>query len=70
VLFDIILCRYVAFMYFAPPRRQQVLGRILEQLLPNGYLVIGTHEQVPGNGAALTPLAGARAIFHKASEPR
>jgi len=70
VLFDIILCRYVAFTYFAPPLRQQVLGRILERLLPNGYLVIGTHEQLPGNGAALTPLAGVPAIFQKASKPR
>jgi chemotaxis protein methyltransferase CheR len=64
-LFDLILCRYVAFTYFSPRLQQQVLDRLVEQLLPNGYLAIGTHERLP-EGAALTPLPGAPQIFTKA----
>ena len=58
LLFDLILCRYVAFTYFAVPLQYQVLGRIVERLLPNGYLVIGTHERLLGDVATLAPLAG------------
>jgi chemotaxis protein methyltransferase CheR len=64
-LFDLILCRYVAFTYFAPPLQQQVLNRLVDRLLPNGYLVMGTHERLP-EAATLTPLPGAPQIFAKA----
>jgi chemotaxis protein methyltransferase CheR len=64
-LFDLILCRYVAFTYFALPLQRQVLARFADRLLPNGYLVIGTHEQLPGDGPALAPLVGAPQIFEK-----
>ena len=30
----------------------------MERLLPNGYLVIGTHERLPGDVATPAPLAG------------
>ena len=65
LLFDLILCRYVAFTYFAVPLQYQVLGRIVERLLPNGYLVIGTHERLPGDAAAPTLLTGGPQIFQK-----
>jgi chemotaxis protein methyltransferase CheR len=65
--FDLILCRYVAFTYFAQPLQRQVLARLVHQLLPNGYLVIGTHEQLPGDDIALTPLADSPQISTMAS---
>jgi chemotaxis protein methyltransferase CheR len=64
-LFDLVLCRYVAFTYFAPPLQQQVLDRLVDHLLPDGYLAIGTHERLP-EAPTLTPLAGAPQIFKKA----
>jgi chemotaxis protein methyltransferase CheR len=64
-LFDLIPCRYVAFTYFAPPLQQKVLDRLVDRLLPGGYLAIGTHERLP-EGATLIPLAGAPRIFKKA----
>lgn len=63
--FDLILCRYLAFTYFALPLQRDVLARIVDLLVPNGYLVIGTHERLPDNGNALMPLAGAPHIFSK-----
>jgi chemotaxis protein methyltransferase CheR len=65
--FDLVLCRYVAFTYFAAPLQHQVLARIVDRLLPGGYLAIGTHERLPDNGSALAPLPGAPQIFQKKS---
>lgn len=64
--FDLILCRYVAFTYFAPLLQRQVLLRLLDRLLPGGYLVIGGNERLPCDCAALLPLPGAAQIFEKA----
>jgi chemotaxis protein methyltransferase CheR len=68
--FDLILCRYVAFTYFALPLQRQVLGRIVERLLPNGYLVIGSHERLPGDVVTPAPLAGSPQIFQKTATPQ
>ncbi len=65
--FDLILCRYVAFTYFALPLQKQVLLRLLERLLPAGYLAIGGDERLPCDCAQLAPLARAPQIFKKAS---
>jgi chemotaxis protein methyltransferase CheR len=64
-LFDLILCRYVAFTYFAVPLQRKVLARMLERLRPQGYLVIGTHEQLPGDSPELASFAGAAQILQK-----
>jgi chemotaxis protein methyltransferase CheR len=75
VLFDVILCRYVAFTYFAEPLQHQVLARIMDRLTPHGYLVIGTHEKLPSVEPALQSLVGAPQIFKRvrvaeSSEPQ
>ncbi|HYA21083.1 MAG TPA: CheR family methyltransferase [Burkholderiales bacterium] len=64
-LFDLILCRYVAFTYFAVPLQRKVLARMLERLRPRGYFVIGTHEQLPSEVSGLVSLVGAPQIFQK-----
>jgi chemotaxis protein methyltransferase CheR len=68
-LFDLILCRYVAFTYFAVPLQRKVLARMLERLRLGGYFVIGTHEQLPGDVPELVPLIGAPQIFEKRAAP-
>jgi chemotaxis protein methyltransferase CheR len=55
--FDLILCRYVAFTYFSAQLQRTVLARMLERLRPGGYLVIGTHEQLPGRRPELSVTA-------------
>ena len=68
-IFDLILCRYVAFTYFAVPLKRKVLASVLERLRPQGYLVIGTHEQLPSNGPELAALDSAPQIFQKRAGP-
>jgi chemotaxis protein methyltransferase CheR len=63
--FDLILCRYVAFTYFSEPLQRKVLASMLERLRPQGYLVIGTHEKLPGEVAGLAAVDLAPQIFQK-----
>ncbi len=65
--FDLVLCRYLAFTYFALPLQQRVLASILERLLPDGYLVIGTHEALP-SGSGLQSLEHAPQIFRRSAD--
>lgn len=67
--FDLVLCRYVAFTYFAEPLQRQVLAGILDRLVPHGYLVLGTHERLPSVEPALMPLSGAPQIFARTAAP-
>jgi chemotaxis protein methyltransferase CheR len=65
--FDLILCRNLAFTYFAPRLQCQVLERLAERLRPNGWLVIGAHERLPDAAAPrLAPLATAPHILERA----
>jgi len=64
-IFDLILCRYVAFTYFAEPLQRKVLAGMLERLRPWGYLVLGTHEQLPSERPELAALDHAPQILRK-----
>jgi chemotaxis protein methyltransferase CheR len=64
--FDLILCRYLAFTYFSPALQRQVLDRLIDRLLLNGYLAIGMHERLP-ESSMLTSLADAPQILQKGS---
>ena len=68
-LLDLILCRYVAFTYFAVPLQRKTLMRMLEWLRPSGYFVIGADEQLPDIVPGLRPLTNAPQIFQKEAAP-
>lgn len=63
--FDLILCRYLAFTYFDEPLQRRVLASLLARLGPNGWLVIGTHERLPGDAPELEALAHAPQVFRR-----
>ena len=67
--FDLILCRYLAFTYFAEPLQRRVLTALLERLRPDGWLVIGTHERLPGDTPQLEALAHAPQVFRRRTGP-
>jgi len=49
--FHLILCRNLAFTYFAEPVQREVLDRLASRLVPGGVLVLGGHETLPdGHG--------------------
>lgn len=63
--FHLVLCRNVAFTYFAPPLQHEVLARLVERLVPGGLLVIGAHESLPDNAPPLERAAGPLPLFRK-----
>ena len=64
-LFDVIFCRNV-LMYFDQATKHDVLGRLVNALAPDGYLVLGSAETVLGSGKRLEPLVNTRGIYVKA----
>jgi chemotaxis protein methyltransferase CheR len=63
--FHIILCRNLVFTYFDVELQNEILNKILEKLLPNGFLIIGTHEVVPFEGRRLKKFRNTPNIFQK-----
>lgn len=45
--FALIACRNLAFTYFEPSLQRRVLRVLAERLLPDGCLVLGSHESLP-----------------------
>jgi chemotaxis protein methyltransferase CheR len=64
--FDLIVCRNLAFTYFAPRLQSQVLRCLIGQLQPQGWLVIGAQERLPEAATSrLAPLAAAPHILQR-----
>ncbi len=59
--FDLVLCRNLAFTYFARDLQMEILERLCEHLRPGGALVIGSHERLP----ALPPALGTWSEQHR-----
>jgi chemotaxis protein methyltransferase CheR len=64
-LFDLILCRNLAFTYFNLGQQQAVLHRLWQALVPGGALVIGAHETLPPHSLDLMPWAVRSGIYVK-----
>jgi len=63
--FHLVLCRNVAFTYFAPPLQREVLARLVARLVSGGLLVIGGHESLPEGDFGLTRAAGPLPVFRR-----
>src|SRR5215210_2258556 len=60
--FDLVLCRNVAFTYFAAEAQRAVLDRLAGALRPGGALVLGLHETLSDPAGRFVPWPGARAV--------
>jgi chemotaxis protein methyltransferase CheR len=49
--FDLVLCRNLAFTYFDTAGQTAVLREIRSRVRRGGFLVLGRHETLPGDGA-------------------
>jgi chemotaxis protein methyltransferase CheR len=63
--FHLILCRNLVFTYFEEALQQEVLKKILKDLVPGGILVIGIHESIPQGWGAVVPYNNIRCIYQK-----
>jgi chemotaxis protein methyltransferase CheR len=60
--FDIIFCRNV-LIYFDPPTKGDMLGRMAKRMRPDGYLVLGAAETVIGISDDFKPATDARGLY-------
>lgn len=49
--FDVVLCRNLAFTYFAEPGARRFLARLERLIEPDGLLVVGRGESIPEGSA-------------------
>lgn len=64
-LFDLVLCRNVAFTYFDAAEQRRALARIGERVHPGGALVIGRHERLPDGGAGFAAWPDAPCVYQR-----
>jgi chemotaxis protein methyltransferase CheR len=63
--FHVVLCRNLVCTYFALPVQRRVLAGIAARLVPGGFLLLGTHEQLPPGSPDFVPYAGQQGLFRK-----
>jgi len=63
--FDLVLCRNLAFTYFAPELQLEVAGLLAGSLRPGGALVVGAHETLPAGAGDLEPWPGAPCVYRR-----
>lgn len=66
--FDVIFCRNVA-IYFAPEPRRDLFNRLAKQLKPDGYLFVGSSENLTDCGPNFLPQHHCRAVFYRPNQP-
>ena len=66
--FDIVLCRNLAFTYFDEDLQREVLMSIAGSLVPEGALVIGTHEKLPVDAEGFAPWMAGSCIYRKTEQ--
>ena len=63
--FDLVLCRNVAFTYFAGDLQRATAARIAGVMRPGGLLVLGEHEQLPHDQAGFTPWRAGLTVYRR-----
>lgn len=69
-LFDLILCRNMAFTYFDESLQRRVALRLASELQPGGALVVGKHESLPGDLPGMVPYGSSLSIYRCADTKR
>jgi len=63
--FDIVLLRNNLLTYYSDEVQFPAFIRILSSLVPLGFLIIGSHETLPGPNTDLKPVQGLNYIFQR-----
>ena len=63
--FHLILCRNLAFTYFAEPLQQEIAKGLLGRLIPGGCLILGAHERLPAGSRSIAVKGEAARIYWK-----
>ncbi len=66
--FDIIFCRNVA-IYFTREARADLFNRLTAELVPDGYLFVGSSESLTDLGPQFVPQHHCRTVFYQPNRP-
>jgi chemotaxis protein methyltransferase CheR len=65
--FDVVFCRNV-LIYFDQETKQDILNRIADILVPDGFVILGAAETVLGLSDRLKPVNGHRGLYSVSAE--
>lgn len=63
--FHLILCRNLAFTYFAEALQRRIAASLKNRLAPGGFLVLGRHEHLPSDVGDLAAWRNEAAILRR-----
>lgn len=63
--FHCVLCRNLVFTYFDASLQAEILKRLLQQLRPGGFLVLGRHETLPPGTTELSEYRPGSGLYRK-----
>lgn len=63
--FDLVLCRNLAFTYFAAPLQMRVLRAIAARLRIGGFLIVGIHERLPAGTPGFMEAEDFRCVWRR-----
>lgn len=63
--FDLVLCRNLVLTYFDVPLQTRLLQEVAGRLIPGGYLVVGTHEELPMATTGFEPTSDNPQIYRR-----
>jgi len=66
--FHIVFLRNGILTYYTEELKRSAFRRVVDSLAPGGYLIIGSHEKLPGNYEYLVPICSTTYIFKRAGE--
>ena len=66
--FHIILLRNNLLTYYQDKLKKRALKHILNSLVPSGFLIIGSHENLPFDTPDLVPFSSCSYIYRKTAE--
>ncbi len=67
--FDLILCRNLVFTYFDESQQRAVVGHLLNALVPDGALMLGSHEHLSADERRLKVWPGLPCFFTHRNAP-
>jgi chemotaxis protein methyltransferase CheR len=64
-LFHLILCRNLVFTYYKETLQIEIMHKLFNLLVKNGFFIIGAHEQLPGQFLNFVSYKNHTSIFQK-----
>jgi len=66
--FQIIFLRNNILTYYSDELKQSAFRKVMDSLVQGGFLIIGSHEKLPGESKGLMPFCGQPYIFRRIRE--